>query len=78
MIIISDCVIAAKLPVTTNAISTTGVIDAQKTVYTSTHNYCIARKFRGIKFSRKASHETFRDFIFEDEACNRDCAYLIT
>ena len=44
----------------------------------STMKYRIARNFRGIKFSRKASHETFHDFIFKDEACTRDSACSIT
>ena len=30
-----------------------------------------------VYFSQKASHETFRNFIFEDEACNRDCGCSI-
>ena len=37
-------------------------IDAEQKWY----DYCIARKFRGVKFSRKLIRRSFHDFIFTD------------
>ena len=35
------------------------------------YSYCIARNFRGLKFSRISIAQTFRDLIFEDCVCAR-------
>ena len=34
--------------------------------YSTPNVYCIARKFRGVKFSQKLICLSFRDFIFAD------------